>query len=127
VLDLVERIPPGHVLAYGDIAELLAEGGPRQVGRVMALWGGAVPWWRVVRASGQPALGHEREALERLRTERAPLAGDGSRVDMARARWTAEGEGTAPTTTDDSTGRAVPPPLRPLRPGLSAGSDEMDR
>lgn len=87
VLDLVERIPAGRVLAYGDIAELLADGGPRQVGRVMALWGGAVPWWRVVRASGQPALGHERAALEHLRSEGTPLVSGGSRVDMRRARW----------------------------------------
>jgi alkylated DNA nucleotide flippase Atl1 len=89
VLDIVERIPPGRVLAYGDIAELVGEGGPRQVGRVMALWGGGVPWWRVVRASGQPALGHEREALEHLRRELAPLRDDGSRVDLVRARWDA--------------------------------------
>jgi alkylated DNA nucleotide flippase Atl1 len=86
MLDLVEQIPSGRVLAYGDIAELLAEGGPRQVGRVMALWGGAVPWWRVVRASGQPALGHELEALEHLLDERTPMAADGSRVDMQRGR-----------------------------------------
>jgi alkylated DNA nucleotide flippase Atl1 len=88
VLDLVERIPPGRVLAYGDVAELLAAGGgPRQVGRVMALWGAGVPWWRVVRASGEPATGHEREALRRLRAERAPLRAGGTRVDMAAARW----------------------------------------
>lgn len=87
VLDLVEQIPPGRVLAYGDIAELLAQGGPRQVGRVMALWGGAVPWWRVVRASGEPAAGLQREALVRLRAERAPLTADGSRVDMRAGRW----------------------------------------
>ena len=43
VLDLVERIPPGRVMSYGDIAEYLGEGGPRQVGRVMSTWGGAVP------------------------------------------------------------------------------------
>ena len=30
-------------MSYGDIAEYLGEGGPRQVGRVMALWGGGVP------------------------------------------------------------------------------------
>ncbi len=88
VLDLVERIPPGRVLAYGDVAELLAAGGgPRQVGRVMALWGGGVPWWRVVRASGEPATGHEREALRRLRAEGVPLRAGGTRVDMAGARW----------------------------------------
>ena len=88
VLDLVERIPPGRVLAYGDVAEILAAGGgPRQVGRAMARGGGGVPWWRVVRASGHPATGHEREALRRLRAEGTPLAADGSRVRMAEARW----------------------------------------
>ncbi|HEY5032437.1 MAG TPA: MGMT family protein [Actinomycetes bacterium] len=89
VLDVVEQIPPGRVLAYGDIAELLGEGGPRQVGHVMAVWGSAVPWWRVVRASGHPAQGYEREALQRLRSERAPLVADGSRLDMGLARWDA--------------------------------------
>ena len=87
VLELVEQIPAGQVLAYGDIAELLGHGGPRQVGRVMAMWGGAVPWWRVVRAGGQPALGHEREALGRLRAERTPLAVGGTRVDMRAGHW----------------------------------------
>lgn len=43
VLDVAERIPPGRVMTYGDVAEWLQEGGPRQVGRVMALYGGAVP------------------------------------------------------------------------------------
>ncbi|RFS84921.1 cysteine methyltransferase [Actinomadura spongiicola] len=87
VLDAVERIPPGRVLAYGDVAELVGRGGPRQVGRVMALYGGAVPWWRVVRADGSPASGHEVEAHENYRAERTPLRPDGRRVDMARARW----------------------------------------
>ena len=97
VLDVVDRIPAGSVLAYGDIAELLGEGGPRQVGRVMALWGSPVPWWRVVRGSGYPAQGQEREALERLRAEGAPLAGGGSRVDMARARWDGGADLSAPS------------------------------
>jgi alkylated DNA nucleotide flippase Atl1 len=87
----VDRIPPGRVLAYGDIAELVGEGGPRQVGHVMAVWGGAVPWWRVVRASGHAAAGHEREAMDYLRGELVPLAPDGRRVDMSRARWDAAG------------------------------------
>ena len=46
VLDVVDSIPPGRVMSYGDIAEYLGEGGPRQVGRVMSLWGGGVAWWR---------------------------------------------------------------------------------
>ncbi|WP_018658161.1 MGMT family protein [Actinomadura flavalba] len=87
VLEIVEQIPPGRVLAYGDIAELLGSGGPRQVGRVMARFGGAVPWWRVLRADGTPPPGHEVRALEEYRVERTPLRPDGRRVDMRRARW----------------------------------------
>lgn len=91
VLDVAESIPPGRVMSYGDIAEYLGEGGPRQVGRVMALWGGGVPWWRVVHADGSFLSGHEREALRRYREERTPLrtGADGApgRLDMRKARW----------------------------------------
>lgn len=87
VLDVVEAIPAGRVMAYGDISDHLGRGGPRQVGRVMALHGGAVPWWRVIRADGRAPQGHERAALKQWRAEGTPLRGDGDRVDMARARW----------------------------------------
>ncbi|GAA2723327.1 MULTISPECIES: MGMT family protein [Streptomyces] len=88
VLSLAERIPPGKVMTYGDVAEWLGDGGPRQVGRVMALYGGAVPWWRVVRADGRLLPGHERRALEHYRAEGTPLReGDTPRLAMATARW----------------------------------------
>lgn len=87
VLDVVDTIPAGRVMAYGDIAALLGEGGPRQVGRVMALWGGGVPWWRVIRADGSPPPGHEAEALRHYRDEGTPLRAEPRRVDMRRARW----------------------------------------
>jgi alkylated DNA nucleotide flippase Atl1 len=85
VLDLVERIPPGKVMSYGDVAEYLGEGGPRQVGRVMSTWGGGVPWWRVVRADGHPVRGHENRCLSRWREEGTPMRGE--RADMRHARW----------------------------------------
>lgn len=91
VLDVAEAIPQGRVLTYGDVAEYLGGGGPRQVGRVMALWGGAVPWWRVVRADGRLLAGHEREALYHYRAEKTPLCagrdGASARIDLAAARW----------------------------------------
>lgn len=87
VLDLVARVPAGRVVSYGDVAELLAEGGPRQVGRVLARYGGGVPWWRVLRADGSPALGLQRTALDALRAEGTPMRPRGDRVDMAAARW----------------------------------------
>ena len=90
VLGIVDQIPEGRVLAYGDIAELLGRGGPRQVGSVMSRYGSSVTWWRVVRASGEPPPGLEEEALAHWRTEGTSLVRgslDGRRVDMARARW----------------------------------------
>lgn len=94
VLDVVDGIPPGRVMTYGDIAEYLGLGGPRQVGRVMSLWGGGVPWWRVIRADGSFLPGHEREALACYREEGTPLRATGERgqfrVDMRRARWAAD-------------------------------------
>ncbi len=77
VLEVAELIPPGRVMTYGDVAEWLGEGGPRQVGRVMALYGGAVPWWRVVRADGVLLPGHELRALGHYRAEGTPLRGGG--------------------------------------------------
>lgn len=94
VLDVAELIPPGRVMTYGDIAEWLGEGGPRQVGRAMALYGSAVPWWRVVRADGTLLPAHELRALDHYRAESTPLReasrqaeGHIPRIDMRRARW----------------------------------------
>lgn len=93
VLDLVERVPPGRVTTYGVVAEVLRErlgrGGPRSVGRVLAVAGGPVPWWRVVSASGEPPAAHRTEALRRLRTEGCPLtsARDDARVVLRSAVW----------------------------------------
>jgi methylated-DNA-protein-cysteine methyltransferase-like protein len=85
VLTVVETIPPGRVMTYGAIAEYVGAGGPRQVGTVMARYGGGVPWHRVVAASGRVVPGHEAEALQRLRAEGTPLRGE--RVDIAAAAW----------------------------------------
>ncbi|WP_167050442.1 MGMT family protein [Salinibacterium sp. ZJ77] len=90
VLDIVAAIPEGCALSYGEIAAMLGSRAARQVGRIMAHHGGDVPWWRVVRASGEVAPGHDDAALEHYRREGTPLrwASDGSgfRVDMRRAR-----------------------------------------
>jgi alkylated DNA nucleotide flippase Atl1 len=91
VLQVVEAIPPGRVMAYGAIAEYVGEGGPRQVGGVMAQYGGSVPWWRVVRADGRPPLCDDGEARARYLAEGTPLRGrldDGTtRIDMRAAAW----------------------------------------
>jgi alkylated DNA nucleotide flippase Atl1 len=85
VLDIVDGIPRGRVLAYGDVAEMLGSGSARAVGRVMAMWGSEVPWHRVLRADGSCATHKAERQLELLRGEKVPVRG--GRVDMSLARW----------------------------------------
>jgi alkylated DNA nucleotide flippase Atl1 len=87
VLEAVERIPPGRVMSYGDIAHEVGLRSARQVGLVLHRHGGGVPWHRVVMADGRPAPGKAVEQLRLLRADGTPLLADGSRVDMSRARW----------------------------------------
>jgi len=70
------------------LADYLGRGGPRQVGRVMALWAAGCVW-RVIHADGSLLAGHERDALRSYSGEGTPmrLTADGrpGRVDMRRA------------------------------------------
>ncbi len=86
VLVVVERIPRGRVTTYGAIAEVVGQGGPRRVGRVMSEFGGPVPWWRVVRADGSLPPSHGDEARAHYLEEGTPLRSSG-RMDMAAAYW----------------------------------------
>jgi alkylated DNA nucleotide flippase Atl1 len=113
VADVVRAIPPGRVMTYGDVAAVLGSKASRQVGRIMALEGSELPWWRVVRAGGLPAAGHEARALEHYRVERTPLiartaaagSADGSRsdwrIDMRRARWSPDPDADDPNFPRD--------------------------
>lgn len=87
VLDVVRLIPAGTVMSYGDVAEYLGSGGPRQVGAAMSRSEADVAWWRVIHADGSPPPGKERECRARWRDEGTPLRPGGDRVDMRRARW----------------------------------------
>ncbi|MEO8556469.1 MAG: MGMT family protein [Actinomycetota bacterium] len=94
VLAIVDQIPEGMVLAYGDIAEMLGHGGPRQVGAVLSRYGSSVTWWRVIRANGEASAGLEDEALAHWREEGTALVRgtlDGRRVNMRLARWDGTG------------------------------------
>lgn len=90
VLAVVEAIPSGRVMTYGDVAAAIGSRAPRAVGQAMAYCGSEVPWWRVIRSSGHPPIDHETEALQFYRTESTPLRPSVSgvvRVDLAAARW----------------------------------------
>ena len=94
VLQLVQRIPAGRVMSYSGIADSLAERSgrrsPRLVGRIMALYGDAVPWYRVVTSNGRVVPSHQVEHRARLKAERTPMRND--YVDMRRAEWQPDAE-----------------------------------
>lgn len=75
----IRSIPKGFVCTYGDIEP----SAPRMVGRVLATTRLKLPWHRVVRSNGVPAMGSRQ--LELLRQEGVPLRGD--RVELRKARY----------------------------------------
>lgn len=90
MLAVVEAIPSGQVMTYGDVAAAIGSRAARAVGQTMAHYGSDVAWWRVIRASGHPAVDHESRALEHFRAEGTALTWSASgvfRVDLAAARW----------------------------------------
>jgi alkylated DNA nucleotide flippase Atl1 len=84
VFDVVERIPPGRVSTYGAIGRLIGIG-PRRVARALSSGGGAVPWYRVVRADGTAAEPVRVEQLARLAAEGVPVRK--GRVDVSAVGW----------------------------------------
>jgi len=88
VYEIVEKIPYGQVLSYGDIARLL--GNPRaarQVGWAMRNCPDDLPWQRVVLADGTIAGGDFAELRKQLLVEEGvPFLSNG-RVDIKACRW----------------------------------------
>lgn len=80
VLAVVETIPAGRVMSYGQVAAVVGAelgcGGPRQVARVMRELGSGVPWWRVLRADGSFAPEVAARQGEQLRAEGIAVRGD---------------------------------------------------
>ena len=87
VLGLVRRIPAAKVMTYGDVAEFLERGTARQVGAVMAGHGSAVPWWRVVNASGRLPEHLRGAAAANYLAEGTPYDLERERVRLAVCRW----------------------------------------
>ena len=59
VYKIVRAIPPGRVMTYGQIAEILGDGyTPRTVGFVMHASPDGTPWHRVLNAQGACSTGN---------------------------------------------------------------------
>lgn len=69
VIEVLNALEPGEVVAYGEVAiEAGYPGAARAVGNLLRTVPG-LPWWRVVNAVGRLAPGSEKEQSERLRAE----------------------------------------------------------
>ena len=93
VYSVVQGVPPGRVVSYGDVARAVGmPGHARQVGRALAALGDSeadVPWHRVVRSTGAIAFGEGTEAarLQEILLAREGIALTSGRVSMAHLRW----------------------------------------
>ena len=88
VYDIVEQIPYGKVISYGEIAKLLGRPrAAREVGWAMRNCPDGLPWQRVVMADGSITGGvfaDMRRAI--LEAEGVEFLPDG-RVNMSACRW----------------------------------------
>lgn len=86
VLRAVEQVPPGRIVAYGDIAGIVGIG-PRHVGNVLGRWGSGVAWWRVTNRNGQLPAAMLQAALAHWEVEGVTLRADGTgcRIEHHRA------------------------------------------
>ena len=108
VYRIVRSIPPGRVMAYGQIARLIptpASIDPLAYRRIRARWVGYalascpddVPWHRVVNQKGEasPQAGGKHDLQIALLRDEAPPMKDQRQVDMSQAAWQPSAEQVA--------------------------------
>ena len=94
VFEIVRRIPPGRVMTYGQLAEILGEGyTPRTVGFVMHSADESVPWQRVINSQGACSTGRvivPPDLQQRMLASEGVVFNEKGRCDLERYRWTPE-------------------------------------
>ena len=110
VFEIVRRIPAGHVMTYGQLAEILGEGyTARTVGFVMHAADDTVPWHRVINAQGACSTGR---VLLPVNKQQRMLEAEGiefdarDRCDLGRYRWTPEEARDGGDEADDMNAQA---------------------
>ena len=88
VYAVVERIPYGKVISYGQIARMLGRPrAAREVGWAMRHCPGHLPWQRVVMANGAVTGGEYADIRRALLESEGVKFTPDNRVDMEAHRW----------------------------------------
>jgi methylated-DNA-protein-cysteine methyltransferase related protein len=91
VYALVRRIPPGRVMTYGQIAELLGDGyTARTVGFSMHSAPEGTPWHRVINAQGATSTGRvvlPYDKQQRLLEQEGVVFNEKNRCDLQTFLW----------------------------------------
>lgn len=92
IWQVVLAIPPGRVASYGQVADMAGLGRQaRFVGRALGMLpeGHSVPWFRVIRNTGQIAFPDGSDTFIRQKTllEQDGVEVINGRVSMQRFRW----------------------------------------
>ncbi len=101
ILAAIQRVPPGHVATYGDVARMARlPGRARLVGTVLRdapeEWD--IPWHRIVNAAGRIS---PRSDTRSARRQQRLLAAEGvelnpaQRLDLSLYRWNATKTGSS--------------------------------
>ena len=106
VYEIVQRIPLGRVMTYGQIAEILGEGyTPRTVGFVMhAANEETTPWHRVINSQGACSTGRvilPPDKQQKMLEAEGVVFDARGRCDLGRYRWTPEGTERTEGEDDD--------------------------
>ena len=96
VYEIVREIPPGKVMTYGQIAEILGAGyTPRTVGFVMhGADTGNVPWQRVINSQGACSTGKMTMPVnlqQKMLEDEGVIFNEKGRCDLKKYVWFPEG------------------------------------
>jgi methylated-DNA-protein-cysteine methyltransferase-like protein len=96
VYDIVNKIPPGRVMTYGQIADILGEGyTARTIGYVMHAADTAnVPWQRVINSQGACSTGRMTIPInlqQKMLEDEGVVFNEKGKCDLQKYRWFPEG------------------------------------
>lgn len=117
VFQLVRQIPAGHVMTYGQVAELLGEGyTARTVGFVMhsAMEDAGIPWHRVINAQGGCSTARfmlPPDKQQRMLEAEGVEFNERGRCKLDSYLWSPDGDNSGGKKSDDAAQRPTNPTL----------------